>query len=193
MTRRKQDILREAIRLFAESGFDGVSVAQIAKAAGVSQGAVFRHFPTKEALLQRIFREVRESFLEELGRDFSFSAQEPGRDTVLRLARFYCRFHERREVEFEFIHRNNPYRMPGVGEPCREEMTRIMDKMRELLRIGLSLGIRDGSIRPLDVERGATLVLGCIAGVERQRLFLDFHLRDLEEEILSFLDHALRP
>ena len=63
MTKRKQDILREATRLFAESGFDGVSVAQIAKAAGVSQGAVFRHFPSKEALLQRIFQDIRESFL----------------------------------------------------------------------------------------------------------------------------------
>lgn len=193
MTRRKQDILREATRLFAASGFDGVSVAQIAKAAGVSQGAVFRHFPSKEKLLQHIFQDIRQSFLEELGRDFVFSPQESGREMVLRLARFYCRFHEQREVEFEFIHRNNPYRMPGVGEPCREEMARVQDKMRELLHIGLSLGARDGSIRPMDAERGALLLLGAIGGIVRQRLFLDFHLQDLEADLMAFLDHGLRP
>ncbi|WP_449242919.1 TetR/AcrR family transcriptional regulator [Desulfovibrio sp.] len=193
MTKRKQDILREATRLFAESGFEGVSVAQIAKAAEVSQGAVFRHFPTKETLLRRIFQEVRESFLEEIERDFAFSAKESGREMVLRLALFLCRFYEKREVEFEFIHRNNPYRMPEVGEPCREEIGRIQEKMSELLHIGLSLGVRDGSIREMDVERGAILILGGIGGTVRQRLFMDFHLQDLEADLIAFMDHALRP
>lgn len=193
MTKRKQDILREATRLFAESGFEGVSVAQIAKAAGVSQGAVFRHFPSKDKLLHHIFREVRESFLEELNQDFAFSAKESGRDMVLRLALFFCRFYEKREVEFEFIHRNNPFRMPGVGDSCKKEIERIQEKMRELLHIGLSLGVRDGSIREMDVERGAILILGGIGGTVRQRLFMDFHLQDIEEDLLNFLDSALRP
>ena len=40
-----------ATRMFIEQGFDAVTVAQVAKAAGVSSVTVFNHFPRKEDLL----------------------------------------------------------------------------------------------------------------------------------------------
>ncbi len=40
----KERIERAALALFAASGIDGVSVKQIARRAGVSQGALYSHF-----------------------------------------------------------------------------------------------------------------------------------------------------
>ncbi len=46
----RQQIADEAMRLFVTRGFDHVTVAEIAAAAGVSQKTVFNYFPTKEDL-----------------------------------------------------------------------------------------------------------------------------------------------
>jgi AcrR family transcriptional regulator len=44
-------VAREALRLFAEHGFEGVTVADVAAAAGVGERTVFRCFPDQEELL----------------------------------------------------------------------------------------------------------------------------------------------
>lgn len=44
-------IQAHAVRLFAERGFDGTTVAEVAAAAGVSPMTVYRQFPTKEDLV----------------------------------------------------------------------------------------------------------------------------------------------
>jgi AcrR family transcriptional regulator len=48
--RMREQIADTARRLFAERGFDAVTVAEVARAADVSEGTVFNYFPTKEDL-----------------------------------------------------------------------------------------------------------------------------------------------
>ncbi|WP_329480804.1 TetR/AcrR family transcriptional regulator [Kribbella sp. NBC_01484] len=47
----KQRIQRQAIRLFAEQGYDATTVNEVAAAAGVAAMTVYRNFPTKEDLV----------------------------------------------------------------------------------------------------------------------------------------------
>ncbi|HEX7352296.1 TetR/AcrR family transcriptional regulator [Brachybacterium sp.] len=46
-----EHVQRTALALFAASGYDQVTVAAIARAAGVSHMTFFRHFPTKESVV----------------------------------------------------------------------------------------------------------------------------------------------
>lgn len=43
-------LVETAARLFREKGIDGVGVAEISKAAGLTHGALYAHFPSKDAL-----------------------------------------------------------------------------------------------------------------------------------------------
>ena len=49
----KSKIIKAALRLINEKGFDDVSVSEITKAAGVSKGAFYIHFKSKEDLIER--------------------------------------------------------------------------------------------------------------------------------------------
>jgi AcrR family transcriptional regulator len=51
---RRKQILRVAIRLFSERGFSGTTTKEIARAAGVSEAMVFRHYATKDELYTAI-------------------------------------------------------------------------------------------------------------------------------------------
>jgi TetR/AcrR family transcriptional regulator, transcriptional repressor for nem operon len=44
-------LIDAASRLFREKGIDGVGVAEIARAAGLTHGALYAHFPSKDALV----------------------------------------------------------------------------------------------------------------------------------------------
>ncbi len=49
---RTHEVLRQAaLELFSQQGYEATGTAQIAALAGVSEMTLFRHFPTKEALL----------------------------------------------------------------------------------------------------------------------------------------------
>jgi len=54
MTEKQEKILQAALALFAKEGFNATSTSKVAKAAGVSEGLIFRHFGNKEGLLQAI-------------------------------------------------------------------------------------------------------------------------------------------
>jgi AcrR family transcriptional regulator len=51
---RRSQILRVAIKLFSQRGFSGTTTKEIARAAGVSEAMVFRHFATKSELYNAI-------------------------------------------------------------------------------------------------------------------------------------------
>lgn len=60
---RQAALLRASSRLFAERGFAGVSLEDLGSAVGISGPAVYRHFPSKQALLGAILVSVSDRLL----------------------------------------------------------------------------------------------------------------------------------
>ncbi|HWR41902.1 helix-turn-helix domain-containing protein [Sporomusa sp.] len=55
---KRGDLLKASLTLFAEKGYDAVSVRDIAKAAGVSEAALYKHFKGKDDMALYIFKEI---------------------------------------------------------------------------------------------------------------------------------------
>lgn len=68
---READILDAAHRLFAEKGFDGASVAEIARAAEVAEGTLYLYAATKRDLLAKVIERWYAALIDELRRDIA--------------------------------------------------------------------------------------------------------------------------
>src|SRR5690554_824194 len=87
---RRAVLLASAARLFAERGFDRVSMEDLGAAAGVSGPAVYRHFPGKQAVLAALLIEVSER-LHDGGQQVVTAAPGPA-DALCALIRFHVDF-----------------------------------------------------------------------------------------------------
>ena len=79
--KRRATIIEVAKRLFAQSGFHGVSIDEIVKEVGVSPAILYRHFKSKEELYEAVLHEfscTRESYVE------AVVDEDTGFETVLR-------------------------------------------------------------------------------------------------------------
>jgi AcrR family transcriptional regulator len=64
---RDELILAAAEKLFFERSFDGVGVDEIGRVAGTSGSALYRHFPSKDAILAALFDKTLDALLVRLG------------------------------------------------------------------------------------------------------------------------------
>lgn len=75
----KQSYLMEALRLFADKGYEAVGVVEISKAVGCTTSALYKHFAGKKALYDAILKVGEDAFrrnMSQLKLDFSSYTEE---------------------------------------------------------------------------------------------------------------------
>jgi AcrR family transcriptional regulator len=88
-------LVRAATTLFSEQGFDGVSVRDIEKTAGVHRGLLGYHFKSKKALWQLVADSAFGMMREELELRHDLMEDMNARDRLTFIIRFYVRFFSR--------------------------------------------------------------------------------------------------
>ena len=83
-------ILHTALELMRSQGFDQVSVRDICKAAGITTGAFYHHFPSKDALLEYGFAPLDDS----VAAAMAGHEAEPPERRLWRLLSAYAEFME---------------------------------------------------------------------------------------------------
>jgi AcrR family transcriptional regulator len=82
---RERLIVDEAIRFFAERGFEG-QTRELAKRMGIAHSVIYRHFPSKEALIERVYQEV---YLSRWSQDWGPLIRDRSQPLQARLTGFY--------------------------------------------------------------------------------------------------------
>jgi TetR/AcrR family transcriptional regulator len=163
---RQAEIVATALRLARESSPALITTGDIATAIGVTQGAVFKHFPTKDAIWLAAMRWVRETLLERL----QSAAGQAGTPLDALSAMF------RAHVDFVVAHPGVPrFIFHELQQPAdsaaKLEVRAVLQGYRKLLLGCLNQSIAQGLVSPdQDPEAAATSFIGLIQGLVMQSM-----------------------
>jgi len=122
-------IEQAAVRLFVEKGVAETSIRDIARAVGLSEGALYRHFEGKDELVWKAFERHYVAFavtLQELA-----DQESTARGKVAAMIRGFCRAHDDNPTLFKFLlfiqHGQLSKLEPGTLTPV-EVMRSVLDK-----------------------------------------------------------------
>jgi AcrR family transcriptional regulator len=149
--RTRREIADAAMRFFATRGFDHVTVAEVAEAAGVSEKTVFNYFPTKEDLF---FDEVPER--EEALRE-AIRGRRPGESILTALRRLQSAECPRMCSPGFAVFARIIEDSPALQAKELEVMARFSAALAETIHEELRLS-----------ERDARIVAGLLVSVHRQ-------------------------
>lgn len=163
---RQAEIVAAALKLACENSPAVITTSDIAAAVGVTQGAVFKHFPTKDAIWLAAMKWVRERLLLKLD-----EAAQAGHSAVQGLEAVF-----RAHVAFVAAHPGAPkiifheLQQP-VNSPVKLEVRALLQTYRQQLLALFRAGIKSGQLPAgLDQEAAATLFVGIVQGLVMQSM-----------------------
>ncbi len=182
---RKATILAVAKVLFADKGYHGVSVDEIADRLGVSPAILYRHFPSKEALYAAVLNAIackRESYVEEVVEsDGSFP------DMLRRLTRIYidsvAKDPDYLRMEMQSALEGSAATQQFFENRWRPFTDFIEYSLKELASAG-QVGPVNGQVASLMFQGmiREALYIKCISRSQRYR---DFELQDLADHMIT--------
>lgn len=163
---RRAVIVESVVALAGSQNPSEITTAAIAKHMNLTQGALFRHFPTKDAILQAVMAWVAERLLSRVDK----AAQDVASPIAALEAVFMT------HIDFVAEHPGVPRMMLGelqrAGETAPKRMVQTLirhygERLHRLIEEGKAQGELDAA---LDTEAAATLFIGTIQGLVMQSL-----------------------
>lgn len=163
---RRAVTVEVVVELAAEQNPNDITTTAIAKRMGLTQGALFRHFPTKDSILQAVIAWVAERLLSRVDK-----AAQSAASPIAALEAIFMT-----HIDFVAEHPGVPRMMFGelqrAGETAPKRMVQTLirrygERLHRLTEEGKAQGELDAA---LDTEAAATLFIGTIQGLVMQSL-----------------------
>lgn len=141
--------------LMTDRGFDAISLADIAAAAGIGRTAVYNHFPDKESLLLAFITEETEQWLTSLERALR------GVDDPVEQMRTYVQQYAQLKRVFHLA--PGPDLRTVLSPESRRRLREHAQPVEEILYRIIDDGVRSGAFADQPVDTSVLLVNACLA------------------------------
>ena len=150
--RAKAQVERSAIELFAARGIDGVSIGEVAAHAGVSQGALYRHYPGKDELAQSLFAAAYRRIGAELDQ---IRAAAPDLAAQLRgMVGHFCALYDSDPALFRFLLLAQHNFLPHLAQEPHQPPAVLARMVGE--------AVDRGELAPVEPALGAAAIMGIV-------------------------------
>lgn len=161
--RTRQTLLTAAGDLFAKQGVERTTVEEIADAAGLSVGSIYKHFANKEALAIAFIDEalaIAEVYLEE-----ALQAERPV-DRVLNAGDGYFRFARENAAACRFVTMRALEPAPGTGQhPIDLALAKRIQRILLAIATNLKAAMDSGQVRRMPLDEAMVFLAGAWSGV----------------------------
>ena len=156
----REAILRAALELMSEHSYEATTVPEIASQAGVAAGTIYLHFPSKEAVVNAVYRQSKLEMQRFLAN--AMASATTSRDGFHRLWRGLFDFSRKHPEAFRFLemHRHLPYLEPASLEVSRAVFEGVADFVRRAQK--------EGAIREAPAEVLIALAFGAFVGLAKE-------------------------
>jgi TetR/AcrR family transcriptional regulator len=162
----RERIVGSALRCFAEKGYAGTSLREIAEAARTTKPMIYYYFKSKEGLYISTLGDLLQQFADSIDR-----ATSPEDTPVEKLRSFcdtYLRYFQSQEPHIAFVVRE----VFGLGVDIMNEFGRSLDeRIRSRLKRILEEGTHQGIFRGEDVENSTIAIMGILTMFILRRIF----------------------
>lgn len=181
----KDLILENAKQLYAENGFKGTTIAQIAKTSKVTDAAIYRHYRSKQEIFDVIVNTFLEDYKDLL--DQIKERQKSGYCLIENLILDLCNFFKDRTTEFKVL-LNCYTTIPSA----RVVMDAVYDYLIDTIESCLERGIKDGTVREdIDKKDTATIIATLLVALNRRRIFWP-DTPELAKPVVTFCQRAIK-
>jgi AcrR family transcriptional regulator len=163
----RSHILEVANQLFSKSGYDATGVAEICQAAGVSKGAFYHHFPTKQA----VFMELLNSYMNSIEAGFNVMRKQTQDvpQAILQMAEMVGSLFQASDIHLPIFlefwtHANHDAQ---VWEATVAPFHRYQSYFAEMIQEGID----QGSIQPINPHQAARVIVSLAVGLLMESLF----------------------
>ncbi|MGH2601689.1 MAG: TetR/AcrR family transcriptional regulator [Dehalococcoidia bacterium] len=178
----RERIVNSAVRCFAEKGYAGTSLREIAAAARTTKPMIYYYFKSKEGLYISTLGDLLQEFADAIDR-----ATQPDDAPIEKLRSFcdaYLRYFQSQEPHCAFVVRE----VFGLGADIMAEFGRNLDeRVRRRMKRVLEEGAEAGIFRAEDVENSTIAIMGILTMFILRRIFGDVQL-DREAAVAQVVD-----
>lgn len=152
----RQAILQAAREIFFREDYVGTSVDEIAAAAGISKGAVYRHFSSKAELYLWVLAEENRGFFTNAEKRVAKTGNLPTAERIRKLWSDYVDHWHRNPDAFRiFWAIDNESVIGELPSAAADQIPDYWKRSLELTQAVLDEGIRRGELIPFDTWKGA--------------------------------------
>jgi AcrR family transcriptional regulator len=164
-TSKKSAILAMATVLFANKGFTGTSMTEVASMAHIAGATIFYHFKTKEDLFISVLESVKTGIVQEFSLFFQEEQFDSGLEMLLGAIAFHLHLAGTNKEWFLLLRRHYTYELAAVNPICRRYLEDIYTCLVDIFETALTLGQQDGSVSVASARKTALIILAMVDGI----------------------------